>query len=398
MSERRTINIFGVTGSVGQSTADVILAHSALFSVQYVTAHKDADALAKMALALGARYAVLASDDAETLSALEKALEGSGIIALGGAEAMQQAARHRVDVNVMAIVGMAGLTPIMEALEHCRFLALANKEPLVAAGPFVMEKARQYQVQILPLDSEHNAIFQVFDPKQALSVEKIILTASGGPFLDWPLERIEKASVAEAVNHPNWSMGQKISVDSATMMNKALEVIEAYYLFALPPDKIDVVVHPQSIVHSMVEYCDGSVLAQMGASDMRTPIANVLYCDKRLKTPGKILNIKELSTLEFREVDAEKFPAIAMAYEALEQGLYATIALNAANECAVFAFLREGIAFAEIINCVRSVVDSINKEEILSLEDVFRVDALARASATRYIETLNPLKTAVISS
>lgn len=388
----RSINIFGATGSIGQNTMDVILAHAGHFDVKVVSAHSNAEKLAEYAIKLGAQSAVLS--DESGYETLRLALQGSGIKAAAGRQALLEHACVPVDLNVMAVVGMAGLEPILNAMPHCRYMAIANKEPLVAAGTLVMQHARECGVTILPLDSEHNAIFQVFDQNARDAVEKIILTASGGPFRTWNAERMYHASVEDALAHPNWVMGRKISIDSATLMNKALEVIEAHYLFDMPAEKIDVLVHPQSIVHSMVEYCDGSVLAQMGASDMRTPIANVLSYPERLKTPGNILKWNDVSSLTFESVDDDRFPAIGLAYASLKAGLYHSIALNAANEIAVEAFLSRRIAFGEIINCIRFALDSIKRENIVTLADVLAQDEAVRTLVQDYINS-NPTRKTV---
>lgn len=372
----KSINIFGVTGSIGKNTADVILAHSDLYDVNVVSANSSAAELAEMAIMLDANIAVLAEEG--NFQILKDLLEGTGIQIACGRQALLEYSAAEADISMMAIVGMAGLEPLMIALEHSKAVAIANKEPLVAAGPFVMKKAKECGSVILPVDSEHNAIFQVFDRDNRDSIERIILTASGGPFRTWSLEKIKLASRADALAHPNWDMGEKISVDSATMMNKALEVIEAHYLFDMPAEKIDVIVHPQSIIHSMVEYCDGSILAQMGASDMRTPIANILNYPNRLKTSGNRLNLKELSSLEFEGLDNEKFPFVEMAYTSLKSDLYHSIALNASNEVAVAAFLGGEIGFYDIIYSVQSVLDSINSCDVRDLDDVLSVDAQVR--------------------
>jgi 1-deoxy-D-xylulose-5-phosphate reductoisomerase len=376
MSNRKTISIFGVTGSIGQSTVDVILAHPDKFEVVAVSAGRNVEGLAQAAIKLGAKFAVIA-DDAhyEELKAL---LAQTAIKPLAGEAALLEAAFMPVDLSVMAIVGVAGLTPLMAALPHVKSVAIANKEPLVAAGALVMAEAARYQTKILPLDSEHNAIFQVLETQNKDAVERIILTASGGPFLNWPIEKIKNAKIEEALAHPNWSMGAKISIDSATMMNKALEVIEAHYLFAMPPEKIDVLIHPQSVIHSMVEYADGSVLAQMGASDMRTPIAYALGWPGRLKTPGKSLNFLDIKSLTFDVVDRERFPAISMSYEALKESPAAAIVLNAANEIAVQSFLSKDIGFGDIIRIVRMACDSIKLQKCNDIEAVIDFDKSVR--------------------
>lgn len=358
----KIINILGVTGSIGECAADVIAANADRFEVNLVSAHEDEDGLAEAARRLGAKRAILTSREE-----LEPALDNS------------------VDVTLCAISGMAGLPSMMGAIEISGAVAIANKEPLVAAGELVIAHAKAHDTVLLPVDSEHNAIFQVFDFDNQQTIEKIILTASGGPFRTWSAEDMAGATPDQALAHPNWSMGAKISIDSATMMNKALEVIEAHYLFDAAAENIEVLIHPQSTVHSMVGYCDGSVLAQMGASDMRTPLANVLAWPERLETPGKRLNLKEMATLNFEEVDANKFPAIAMAYECLSKGQYACIAMNAANEVAVEKFLANNIGFADIVDSVRYVLDNIEGRDLPTIKDIQNYDRHIRDMTRDYI-------------
>lgn len=380
----KTINILGATGSIGQSAASVIEANSGAFDVQMISARQNADLLAETAIQLNAKIAVIADEAA--LPALQGNLAGTDIKALGGQDALNKAAAENVDITLAAIVGMAGLDSLMSAIEGSKAVAIANKEPLVAAGPLVLAAAEKHGTTILPVDSEHNAIFQVFDRKNPNTIERIILTASGGPFRDWALEDMLDVTPQQAVSHPNWSMGAKISVDSATMMNKALEVIEAHYLFNIPADKIDVLIHPQSLIHSMVEYCDGSVLAQMGASDMRTPLANVLGWPDRLQTPGQRLDFTTLKQLSFEEPDTYKFPALLMAYECLKLGNYACIALNASNEVAVEAFLDGQIGFLDIARLIRNVLDELQAQELHTLDDIQNFDRAVRSRARSYID------------
>jgi 1-deoxy-D-xylulose-5-phosphate reductoisomerase len=379
----KTVSILGATGSVGRSTADVILSQPEAFKVHAVTANSNADALAELAIKLKAQKAVVADDKA--FPALKEALAGTNIKALSGPDQIEQAAADPADIVMAGIVGMAGLMPVLRALEQGTHVAIANKEPLVAAGALVMEMARKHGATILPVDSEHNAVFQVFEAEHKQSIERIILTASGGPFRTWTAEQMAQATPQQAVAHPNWSMGAKISVDSATMMNKALEVIEAHYLFGLPPEKIDVIVHPQSTVHSMVEYNDGSVLAQLGAPDMRTPIAYALAWPERMATPGRRLDWKALRHLDFEPADAARFPAIAMAYDALRSGPWACAALNAANEIAVAAFLAGRIGFTDIVEVSRRVLADIQPLPLPGLEDIIAFDASVRRRAEDYI-------------
>ena len=379
----KKVSILGSTGSIGRNTVDLLLSQPEKFSVQALTANRNAGLLADQAIKLKAKKAVVV--DPSVYAELRDRLAGTGIEAASGEEAVCEAAAMPADWIMAAIVGMAGLRPVMAAIAQGTCVAIANKEPLVAAGPFVMEAARVAGTTLLPVDSEHNAVFQVFDPKQASSIERIILTASGGPFRTWTPEKIKTATPAQAVAHPNWSMGAKISVDSATMMNKALEIIEAHWLFGLPPEKIEVLIHPQSIVHSMVEYRDGSVLAQMGAPDMRTPIAHALAWPERMATTGQRLDLLQAPPLEFRPPDLEKFPALPLAYKCLAEGLGACVTLNAANEAAVAAFLEEKISFPEIIMIINEMLQNRERPVISGIEDVILCDKLMRERAQSLI-------------
>lgn len=372
-SSRKTINILGVTGSIGQAAADVIVANADQFTVNLLSAHQNEKGLKEAAERLGAKHAILT-----------------------GRETINEALEEPVDITLCAISGMAGLDSMMQAIKYSKALAIANKEPLVAAGALVMQEAAKYQTKLLPVDSEHNAIFQVFDEAQRNTIERIVLTASGGPFREWSTQEMSVATKEQALAHPNWSMGDKISIDSATMMNKALEVIEAHFLFNMPADKIDVLIHPQSTVHSMVEYVDGSVLVQMGASDMRTPIANVLAWPQRLKTPGKKLDLTKMNNLTFEAPDTEKFPAISMAYESIKKGAHACIAFNASNEVAVDAFLDDKIGFADIIPCVRYALDHLEKEDLPTVNDIKRYDEVVRDMVEAYINNRTTQKIATV--
>jgi 1-deoxy-D-xylulose-5-phosphate reductoisomerase len=394
-SAAKTITILGVTGSIGRSACDVIAASPGRFHVQAVTACNNAEDLADRAIKLKAKKAVLA--DPAHFKILQERLTGTGIEALAGQDALLDAASEKVDITLAAIIGIAGLAPLMRAIENSKAVAIANKEPLVAAGPLVIAAARKHKTQLLPVDSEHNAIFQVFDEARKNAVEKIILTASGGPFLRWNVEQVRNATPAQALAHPNWSMGRKISIDSATMMNKALEIIEAHYLFDVAPEKIEVLIHPQSVVHSMVEYTDGSVLAQMGASDMRTPLSHVLAWPDRLPTPGEKLDFSKSRSLNFEPPNPDQFPAIGLAYRVLKQGPYACVALNAANEVAVDAFLGNKISFPAIMECIEYTLGSISKREINTLDDVGYFDKDVRMLAQSYINN-NATTTRTVSA
>jgi 1-deoxy-D-xylulose-5-phosphate reductoisomerase len=297
-----------------------------------------------------------------------------------------EAAARPADWTMAAIVGIAGLKPVMAALETGGVVAFANKESLVSAGDLMTDAARRYAATILPVDSEHNAIFQCFDAAAPERIRKVTLTASGGPFRDWSLEAMRGVTPAQAVKHPNWSMGAKISVDSATLMNKGLELIEAFHLFPLRADQFDAIVHPQSVVHALVEYIDGSVIAQLGTPDMRTPIAHCLAWPARMPTPCKPLDLAALGRLEFQAPDLERFPALALAHEALAAGGARPAVLNAANEVAVAAFLEGRIGFLDIAATVRKALDRCDPAQPACLDDVFAIDAEARATTKAVIE------------
>ncbi len=380
MSYKKKITILGATGSIGQNTMDLVLSKPEQYDVLCVTAHQNVMGLAETAIKLKAQKAIIA--DKEKESQLKALLQEHKIKVESGAEKIEKAAGKKQDLVVAGIIGFAGLRPIIKALENGNNVALANKEPLVAAGHMIMALARNKKAQIIPVDSEHNAIFQVFETHNRSAIDKIILTASGGPFLKWPKEKIENASVEEALAHPNWVMGKKISIDSATMMNKALEIIEAAHLFDMPASKIEVLIHPESIVHSMVSYTDGSVLAQMGASDMRTPIAYALGWPKRIETCGQKLDLKTLSSLTFKAPNFEKFPALRYAYKCLELGQAACISFNAANELVVEEFLQGNIAFGDIMKHVAYAVDHIHPQigngALKTIEDIEKLDQTVR--------------------
>lgn len=373
----RSVTILGATGSVGASTVDLIGRSPERFTVEAVTANKDAERLAAIARQLGARYAAVADEAA--YPALKAALSGSGIEAAGGPDAVVTAAARPADWVMGAIVGAAGLQPILTAIRRGAMVAFANKECLVCAGELMMAEVRRHGATLLPVDSEHNAIFQVFQPGE--KVRRLILTASGGPFREWTRERMAAATPAQAVAHPNWSMGAKISVDSATLMNKGLELIEASHLFAMPEDKIEIVVHPQSVIHSLVDYADGSVLAQLGVPDMRVPIAYTLAWPERMETPCAALDLPQIARLDFQKPDPERFPALRLTRECLRQGGSAATVLNAANEVAVAAFLEGRIGFLDIERIVEGTLAMIPAQAMATLDEVFAIDAEARRHA-----------------
>lgn len=373
----RSLTVLGATGSIGASTLDLVRRNRADWRVVALTAHGNVLELARLAHEFSAEIAVVA--DEARLPALREALAGSGIEAAGGAGAVAEAAARGADVTVAAIVGCAGLAPTMAAIEQGGIIALANKEALVSAGEVMMAAVVRHGATLLPIDSEHNAIFQCLAGNDLAHVRSITLTASGGPFRDWTVERLRAATPAEAIRHPNWDMGAKISVDSATMFNKGLELIEAHYLFPVGLDRLRIIVHPQSVVHSMVEYRDGSTLAQLGPSDMRVPIASALAWPARMDTPCPPLDLAAIGELTFRAPDEVRFPATRLARAAAEAGGGIPAVLNAANEVAVAAFLAGQIGFTRIAAQVDHVLGCYSPAAPACLADVLAVDAEARA-------------------
>jgi 1-deoxy-D-xylulose-5-phosphate reductoisomerase len=376
---RRSVSILGATGSVGTSTLDLIERHLGRFEVVALTAARNVAALADAARRTGAKLAVI--DDPALLPELKQRLEGTRCRAATGRGALAEAAAGEAEWVMAAIVGGAGLEPVMAAIEAGRTVALANKESLVTAGELMIAAARHSGATILPVDSEHNAIFQCLADNRPCDVARLVLTASGGPFRERSREQMAAMTPAQAVAHPNWSMGAKISVDSATMMNKGLEVIEAHYLFGLPSERIDIIVHPQSVIHSMVEYVDGSVLAQLGSPDMRIPIAHALAYPERMETPAEKLDLARIGALSFEVPDLVRFPALRVAREALEAGGAAPVVLNAANEEAVAAFLGSRIGFLDIVRTVEEAVARTSAPAPRSIAEVIDIDRSARALA-----------------
>ena len=372
----RRISILGSTGSIGCSTLDLVERNRNRYEVVALTANRNVDLLAQQSRQVGAKLAVIG--DEERYGDLKAALADTGIEVAAGPRAVVDAAARSADWVMAGIVGAAGLEPTLAAVRRGAVVALANKECLVCAGSLMLEEVRNSGATLLPADSEHNAIFQVFDFERPESVERIILTASGGPFLDRDLSDLERVTPAQAVAHPNWSMGPKISVDSATLMNKGLEIIEAYHLFPIQQDQIEVLVHPQSVIHSMVAYVDGSVLAQLGAPDMRTPIAYTLAWPRRISAPSERLDLAAIGTLTFRPPDEIRFPALRLAREALQTAGAAPTILNAANEVAVQSFLNGHIGFVEIVKIVEEVLNKLPNSPIASLDDVVEADRRTR--------------------
>jgi 1-deoxy-D-xylulose-5-phosphate reductoisomerase len=379
---RRRITILGATGSIGASTADVVLAHSERFEVTAVVGGRNARTLADMARRLGAGFAALS--DSSAGADLKDALSGSGIASGAGAAAVREAAERDADVVVAAISGAAGLAPTHAALKAGRRIALANKETLVSAGDLFMRDARRTGAAVVPVDSEHNALAQALGAGRIEDVATLTLTASGGPFRTWSRERMAAATPAQASAHPVWSMGAKINIDSASLMNKGLELIEARHLFGVLPDQLDVLVHPQSIVHGLVQWCDGSVTAGLGAPDMRIPIANSLAEGRRLSAPAQRLDLAAIGSLTFEPPDELRFPCLALARQALNEGGAAPTVLNAANEVAVEAFIAGRIGFLDIAVVVEKTCEiavSRGQGPPASVEEALAIDREARQLA-----------------
>ena len=380
----RTISVLGATGSVGASTLDLVRRNRGQWRVVALTANCNAAELAALAREFEAELAVVG--DEACLPELREALAGSGIECAGGPQALVEAAARGADLTVAAIVGCAGLAPVMAAIELGGTIALANKEALVSAGEVMTAAVARHGATLLPVDSEHNAIFQCLAGNRIEDVRRIILTASGGPFRTWTSAQLETATPSQAVAHPNWDMGAKISVDSATMMNKGLEFIEAHHLFPVGLDRIEIVVHPQSVIHSLVEYRDGSTLAQLGPSDMRVPIASCLAWPQRMETPMAPLDLPKLGTLTFEAPDEMRFPATRLAREAAQAGGAAPAVLNAANEAAVAAFLAGKIGFTRIALTVERTLSRTLPPAPATLEEVLAVDREARVRADELLE------------
>lgn len=375
----RRVTVLGSTGSVGCSTVDLMMRQPGRYAVEALTGNKNVKRLAEQARALRAKVAVIADDT--HYGALKELLADTGIEAQAGAEAVAEAAERPAEWVMAAIVGAAGLRPTLNAARRGAVVALANKECLVSAGDVMVAEVRASGATLLPVDSEHSAIFQVFEFDRAEAVERIQLTASGGPFRTWSLAEMAAVTPAQAVAHPNWDMGAKISVDSATMMNKGLETIEAFHLFPVATSQIEIVVHPQSVIHSMVAYIDGSVLAQLGSPDMRTPIAYALGWPARIAAPVERLDLTKIRNLTFEAPDPNRFPALRLAKAALEKGGSLPAILNAANEVAVARFLDGRIGFLDIAAVVEDTMEQTNSGPLGSLDDVAEADRTARRAA-----------------
>ncbi len=379
----RSIVVLGATGSIGTSTADIIRNSGGAFEVAAVAGGRDPLALAKVARELGARFAALA--DESGYGALKEALQGSGIEAAAGRKAVVEAALRPADIVMGAIAGTAGVEPTYAALSAGRTVALANKECLVCAGAAFIRQARAMGTRLLPVDSEHNAIFQALGDAKTDTIEMMTLTASGGPFRAWTAEAIARATPEQALKHPNWAMGPKVTIDSAGLMNKGLEVIEAHHIFGIEADRLDVLVHAQSVVHGLVAFKDGSVTAGLAAPDMRVPIAHCLGYPERLTTSARRLDLAAIGQLTFERPDFDRFPALRVALEALRTGQGLPTVLNAANEVAVAAFLDRRISFHDIARIVEACCEAALRDgtarEPASVEDALAVDHIARESA-----------------
>ena len=387
----RSVTVLGATGSIGASTIDLIKRNPTLYRVECVASGKNVTALAQVARDVGARVAVIA--DPDCYAALKDALAGSGIEAAAGEAALIEAALYPADWVMAAIAGAVGLKPTMAAIGRGATVALANKECLVCAGALFMRSAAASGATVLPVDSEHNALFQAMGAGRREDVRRVILTASGGPFRTWSLDAIRQATPEQALRHPNWSMGPKVTIDSASLMNKGLELIEAHHLFALPPQEIDVLVHPQSVVHGLVEFRDGSVVAQLGPADMRVPIAHCLAWPARIDGPAPRLDLAALRELTFEEPDLARFPALSLARQAMVKGGAAPTVLNAADEVAVAEFIGGRIPFLAIAALVEKTLEAADARGLLSepadIDAALAVDHIARALAR---DLLNAVK------
>jgi 1-deoxy-D-xylulose-5-phosphate reductoisomerase len=381
--EVRSITILGATGSIGTSTLDLIKREPGRYRVESITARRNAAALGKIARDVGARHAVVA--DPAAYRELKDALSGSRIEAAAGEDALVEAAQRPADWVMAAISGSVGLKPTLAAIERGATVALANKECLVCAGSLFMRRAASTGATVLPVDSEHNAVFQALGSGHRADVRRAILTASGGPFRTWSMEAIKAATPEQALKHPNWSMGPKVTIDSATLMNKGLEIIEAHHLFALKSEEIDVLVHPQSVVHGLVEFRDGSVVAQLGSPDMRIPIAHCLAWPRRIDGPAARLDLAALKQLTFEAPDLQRFPALGLARRAMETGGAAPTVLNAADEVAVGEFIAGRIAFPAIAALVEATLDMAAKRGLLAepagIDAALAIDHIARSLA-----------------
>lgn len=379
----KTISILGATGTIGQNTLDIIRRNKDNFRLIALTGHKNIELLAKQAIEFGAEFVATACEN--KYEELKQALKGTEIQFGAGETAILEAASRPVDISMAAIVGVAGLKPTLKSLEVAKLVALANKECLVSAGDLFMQAAKQHQTTLIPVDSEHSAAFQCLAGHQISEISKLTLTASGGPFRNFTKEQLQTVSKEQALKHPNWEMGAKITIDSATLMNKGLELIEAKYLFDLKANQVDMVVHPQSIIHCLVSFFDGSVLAQLSEPDMRVPIAYSLSWPKRMKTPIKPVDLVKISNMDFEAGDEERFPCLKLARQVMESDEFNGPALNAANEIAVEAFLSNKCSYVQIPQIIEKVLEKIQSElkhtDRFSINDILKIDNQARYMA-----------------
>jgi len=379
----KSLTILGATGSIGTSTLDLVAHNRGLFAIEALTAHQNVAELAHLAVKFEAKMAVIGT--VTLFDDLKDALAGTNIKVAAGQSGLIEAAAQPVEVTMAGIMGAAGLAPTLEAVRQGKRVALANKECLVAAGALFMSEVQKYKTELLPVDSEHSAIFQALDDHPQGAIDKIILTASGGPFRSFTKEQLLHVTPAQALKHPNWDMGRKITIDSATMMNKGLELVEALHLFPVAPEQLDVVVHPQSIIHSMVSYIDGSVVAQLGVPDMRTPIAYSLSWPRRMDTPVERLDLAKIASLSFEPPDEERFPALKLARQSMSAGGNATTIMNAANEVAVEAFLNDALPFMEIPVLCERTIEAVQRElgenSPASVDEVLEIDHITRKMA-----------------
>jgi 1-deoxy-D-xylulose-5-phosphate reductoisomerase len=386
----KTVTVLGSTGSVGCTTLALLESHPDLYRIEALTGGANWPRLAEQARRFMPGFVAIA--DSRYLTVLKDALAGLAIEVAAGPEALIEAARRPADWVMAGIVGVAGLSPTIEAVRRGAVVAFANKECLVSAGAVMLGEVAKAGATLLPVDSEHNAVFQVFEDRNRDMVDRIILTASGGPFRQCSAAEMVGKTPEQALAHPNWVMGAKISIDSATMMNKGLEIIEAHYLFQMPEERIDVLVHPQSIVHSLVSYRDGSVLAQLGTPDMATPIANALAWPRRMAVEGRTMDLAEIASLTFELPDPDRFPALGLAREALRAGGTAPLVLNAANEIAVAGFLARRIGFTDIVRVVETVLETALSRAPETIDAVLEIDASVRAAAHRVVESISPAR------
>lgn len=380
---QRNVTILGATGTIGVNTLDIISRHPERFTVKGLTAGANVERLIEQAKQF--RPSIIAIEDETKLPRLQEALSGEQITILAGKDGINAVAEEETDIVISAIVGAAALSPTLAAIRKGRTIGLANKECLVCAGDLMLQEVKQYNARILPIDSEHNALYQCFENNQLHAITGLTLTASGGPFRTRDVASFNSITPADAVNHPNWSMGAKISVDSATMVNKGLEVIEAYYLFPVEKDQIDVIIHPQSIVHGLVHYADGSSLANLSGHDMRVPISYALGWPERITTPVKRIDLATLSQLTFEKPDTKKFPALQLAHDVLREGGSAPLIYNAANEIAVDAFLKGEIPFTHIFIVLHETLSQMPSSVLTSLAQVYDIDDQARRVARNVI-------------